>query len=260
VLARLSRIYVLMRRVRHPLAGASPGWLVVAGAALVLFGAAGSRFSFGVFLTPLTEEFSWSRSSMSGALAVAGLATAFLRPVAGYLSDRFDPVKMALMGMAMAGLALLGLSQINQLWQLYTLFLIMGSGFTLASPATLTRLISSVFTKRRSLALSLAGSGSAIGETTLVPMSAVVLTFGGWRSAYIMLSILVLVVIIPISYRLLKSKFTPEVDDRDPAKIDKPDRAASNGPVCAWAPDQGMSLKQASRTPIFWALTFGFFT
>ncbi|MDP6824471.1 MAG: MFS transporter [Dehalococcoidia bacterium] len=246
--------------MRHPLAGASPGWLVVAGAALVLFGAAGSRFSFGVFLTPLTEDFGWSRSSMSGALAVAGLATAFLRPVAGYLSDRFDPVKMALIGMAMAGLALLGLSQINQLWQLYTLFLIMGSGFTLASPATLTRLISSVFTKRRSLALSLAGSGSAIGETTLVPISAVVLTLGGWRSAYIVLSMLVLVVIIPVSYRLLKSKFVPEVDDRDPAEITKVNQKESEGPACAWAPDQGMSLKQAARTPIFWALTFGFFT
>jgi MFS family permease len=238
----------------------SSGWLIVAGAALVLFGAAGSRFSFGVFLTPLSEDFGWSRSSLSGALAIAGLATAFLRPIAGYLSDRFDPAKMALVGMVMAGLSLLGLSQMQELWQLYVLFLIMGSGFTLASPATLTRLISTAFTKRRSLALSLAGSGSAIGETTLVPISAVVLTLGDWRAAYIVLSLLVLVVIIPISFRLLKSKFTPEVDDRDPVEIEKTAAGESKGPVCAWAPDQGMSLKEAAKTPIFWALVFGFFT
>lgn len=239
--------------------GLSSGWLVVIGAALVMFGAAGSRFSFGVFLNPLTEEFGWSRSSLSGALAIAGLATAFLRPVAGYLSDRYDPVKMALVGMGMAGVALLGLSQINELWQLYALFLLMGSGFTLSSPATLTKLISTVFTRRRGLALSLAGSGSAIGETTLVPISAVVLTLGGWRSAYLVLAALLLIVIIPVSYRLLKTKFTPEVDERDPGDVDQIE-TDSGGSACRWMPDEGMALKQAIKTPIFWALSFGFFT
>ncbi len=224
-----------------------------------MFGAAGSRFSFGVFLKPMTEEFGWSRSSLSGALAIAGLATAFLRPLAGYLSDRYDPVKMALLGMLMAGVALFGLSQIQEIWQLYALFLLMGSGFTLASPATMTKLISSVFTRRRGLALSLAGSGSAIGETTLVPTAAIVVTLGGWRSAYFVLAIILVAVIIPISYRLLKTKAKSEVDDRDPAELAAA-KTDSNGSACMWMPDDGMSLKQAIKTPIFWALTFGFFT
>ena len=248
-----------MPRVRRPFPGISPGWFVVAGAALVMFGAAGTRFSFGVFLNPLTEEFGWSRGSLSGALAIAGLATAFMRPVAGYLADRYDPVKMASLGMAVAGVALLGLSRIDQLWHLYALFLLMGFGFTLASPATLTKLISSAFTKRRSLALSLAGSGSAIGQTTLVPTSAIVLTLGGWRSAYVLLGAIVLIVLIPISYRLLKTRFSPEADDRT-AAIDRLASKASDGRACAWMPNEGMSLKQAAKTPIFWAMTAGFFT
>ena len=247
---------MLISRLR----GRSSGWLIVAGAALVLFGAAGSRFSFGVFLNPMTEEFGWSRGSLTGALAIAGLATAFLRPVAGYLADHYDPVKMALLGMAMAGVALFGLSQIQQIWQLYALFLLMGSGFTLSSPATMTKLISSVFTKRRSLALSLAGSGSAIGETTLVPLSAGVLTLGGWRSAYIVLGAVLVILIIPASYRLLKTKFVPEVDDRDLEAMAQANQKSGKGPACAWMPDDGMSLKQAARTPMFWALSFGFFT
>ena len=241
------------------LRGHYSGWLIVIGAAFVLFGAAGSRFSFGVFLNPMTEEFGWSRGSLSGALAIAGLATAGLRPVAGYLADRYDPVKMALLGMGMAGVALFGLSQIQQIWQLYALFLLMGSGFTLSSPATMTKLISSVFTKRRSLALSLAGSGSALGETTLVPLSAV-LTLGGWRSAYIVLAAILVIVIIPVSYRLLKSKFVQEVDDRDLTQLTRSTQKSKKGVACAWMPDDGMTLKQAIKTPIFWALSFGFFT
>ena len=46
----------------------------------MLFGGAGSRFSFGVFLRPVTEEFEWSRASMAGALAVG---------VVNYLGIRF---------------------------------------------------------------------------------------------------------------------------------------------------------------------------
>jgi MFS family permease len=124
----------------------------------------------------------------------------------------------------------------------------------------MTKLISSVFTKRRSLALSLAGSGSAVGETTLVPLSAVVLTLGGWRSAYIVLGAILVIVIIPVSYRLLKSRFVPEVDDRDPEAVARANQKSDRGVACAWMPDDGMSLKQAAKTPIFWALAFGFFT
>ncbi|MBT6680998.1 MAG: MFS transporter, partial [Chloroflexi bacterium] len=171
----------------------------------------------------------------------------------------YDPVKMALLGMLMAGAALFGLSQIQELWQLYALFLFMGSGFTLASPATMTKLISSVFTKRRGLALSLAGSGSAVGETMLVPTAAVIVTLSGWRPAYFVLAIILVVVIIPISYRLLKTKAEAEVDDRDPAEMVAA-KTDSKGSACMWMPDDGMSLKQAVKTPIFWALTFGFFT
>ena len=247
-----------MRRLRHPFGGLAAGWYIIIGAGLVMFGAAGSRFSFGVFLKPLTEDFGWSRGSLSGALAVAGLATAFLRPGAGWLADRYDPVKIALLGMVLAGGALLGLSQINALWQLYALFLVMGAGFTLASPATLTKLISSAFTRRRSLALSLAGSGSAIGETMLVPTSAVVLALSGWRSAYVVLGVILLVVIIPISYKLLRTRYTPEADD--PNADQSANNGKSGGPACMWMPDDGMSLKQAVKTPIFWALTAGFFT
>ncbi len=244
----------------------SPRWIIVIGVALILFGTAGSRFSFGVFLRPLAEEFEWSRSSLSGALAVAGLSTGLLRPVAGSLADRYDPRYVAGFGLILGGIALLGLSRIQELWQLYALFLLMGFGFTLASPATLTKLVSVRFTKRRSLALSLAGSGSAIGETALVPIAAVALTMGGWRSAYVVLGIVVLAIVLPLSSFLLSSWFGrrhgSETEVRETFDATEARQNASNSgrPACAWMPDEGMSLKQAARTPIFWALTAGFFT
>lgn len=245
-------------RWRSVLHGVSPRWFVVIGVALLLFGSAGSRFSFGVFLKPLTDDFGWSRESIAGALAVAGLVTGMLRPLAGWLSDRYDAKRVALLGMAVAGLALLGLSQIHQLWELYVLFLIMGAGFTLASPATVTKLVSAAFTRQRSLALSLASSGSAVGETMLVPVSAVALSVAGWRSSYVLLAIIVIVVVIPVAFALLRVRAQAEEDSGEEDASASSRRGGRSR--CAWAPDQGLPLQEAARTPIFWALTAGFFT
>ena len=63
------------------------GWFVVAGCVLVSFGVAGGQFSFGVFLKPMTEEFGWSR----GSLSLAFMISVLLRPLAGYLANRYSP-------------------------------------------------------------------------------------------------------------------------------------------------------------------------
>ena len=91
----------------------------------MLFGGAGSRFSFGVFLKPVTEEFDWSRGSLAGALAIAGLATGALRPVAGLLADKYDPKIIASIGVLIGGLALFAMSQVQELWQVYVTFIVM---------------------------------------------------------------------------------------------------------------------------------------
>ena len=238
----------------------SPLWLLVAGVALVLFGGAGSRFSFGVFLEPLTDEFGWSRGSIAGALGLAGLSTSVLRPAAGRLADRYDPVRVALAGVVLGGASLFALSLVRELWHLYALFLLLGAGFTLASPATLTKLISAVFTRRRSLALSLAGSGSAVGETALVPVSAVVLSLSGWRTAYVVLSAVVLLVILPFWFALLRrrSEIAPEREESPEERSTRGGRGG--GTRCEWLPDEGLSLRAAIKTPVFWALTAGYFT
>ena len=172
----------------------------------MLFGGAGSRFSFGVFLKPVTEEFDWSRASLAGALAIAGLATAALRPLAGWLADKYDPKIVAVTGVLMGGLALAGMSSVRELWHVYVLFLITGTGFTLASPAAVTKIVAAWFTRRRALAMSVAGTGSAMGETAMVPIAALSVVFIGWREGYLILGGILLLLILPLVLLLLKSR------------------------------------------------------
>ena len=46
------------------------GWFVLAGCVFVTFGISGGNHSFGVFLKPMTEEFGWSRASLSLAFGI----------------------------------------------------------------------------------------------------------------------------------------------------------------------------------------------
>ena len=220
----------------------------------MLFGGAGSRFSFGVFLKPVTEEFDWSRASLAGALAVAGLATGGLRSLAGWLADKYDPKIVAVTGVLMGGLALAGMSSVQELWHVYVLFLITGTGFTLASPAAVAKIIGAWFTRRRALAMSLAGTGSAMGETALVPIAALSVAFIGWREGYLILGAILLFLILPLVFLLLKSR------PGEGQHADEPDGSdAMKNYSESTDPGKGMSFGQACRTGLFWRLTVGFF-
>ena len=220
----------------------------------MLFGGAGSRFSFGVFLKPVTEEFDWSRASLAGALAIAGLATAALRPLAGWLADKYDPKRVAVTGVLMGGLALAGMSSVRELWHVYVLFLITGTGFTLASPAAVTKIVAAWFTRRRALAMSVAGTGSAMGETAMVPIAALSVVFIGWREGYLILGGILLFLILPLVLLLLKSR---------PGKGQHADEPNGSDTMNNYSestdPDKGMSFGQACRTGVFWRLSVGFF-
>ncbi|MEE8046428.1 MAG: MFS transporter [Dehalococcoidia bacterium] len=225
----------------------------------MLFGGAGSRFSFGVFLKPVTEEFDWSRGSLAGALAIAGLATGALRPLAGMLADRYDPKRIAASGVLIGGLALAGMSLVQELWHVYTLFIIMGIGGTLASPGAVAKIVGAWFTRRRALAMSVAGTGSAVGESSMVPIAALAVAFVGWREGYLILAVILLALILPLVLLLLRSRPGPggHADETDDAVLNGSEsevvvRGSAN-------PNAGLSLGQACRTGLFWRLTIGFF-
>ena len=107
------------------------GWFVVMGCSLVALGTAGTQFSFGVFLQPMTEEFGWSRSTLSLAFGITFMLSGLLRPLAGYLADRYSPKLVALSGVALLGVMLLIVPSVKTLVQLYAVFAVMSIGLTM---------------------------------------------------------------------------------------------------------------------------------
>ena len=235
------------------------GWLVVAGCVLVSFGISGGQFSFGVFLKPMTEEFGWSRASLSLAFAVTFMLSGLLRPVAGYLADRYSPKIAVLFGVVVMGTMLLLIPFINNLAQLYVLFAIMSIGVTLGTGPILTKVISAWFNTRRGLTLGLVSGAGSLGAMILVPATSLFLVLSDWKEAYWFLGLLLLLLVLPGGFLLIKNR--PKDLGLEPlsASVDE----SGGGPVAGTGAERlfgrDATFKEALRTPLFVRLTMGYF-
>src|SRR4249920_2974186 len=102
---------------------ARPRWHYAFVVAAVTFGVvlvtAGVRAAPGAFIVPLQDEFSWSRGSISLAVALSILAYGFGAPLAGGLIDRFGPRRLAVSGCFLIAAGLLPMIWMTQEWQLF---------------------------------------------------------------------------------------------------------------------------------------------
>ena len=69
----------------RPTASARPaifyGWVIVATTFLIALVTVGGRSAFGVFVVPMSEEFGWSRSTISLAAALGFLVNGLSQPL-----------------------------------------------------------------------------------------------------------------------------------------------------------------------------------
>ena len=159
------------------------GWLVAVASGVGVFVSFASLlvYTFGIFLKPLTEEFAWSRESVSAAFGIAAMTVAVCSPLLGYLLDRYSPRKtivpcLTIFGCAFASLALLT----PHLWHLYAVFLVLGIVGNGTAQMAYSRAVSSWFDRRRGTALALVMSGGALALSAMGGASLVGRLATGW--------------------------------------------------------------------------------
>ena len=235
------------------------GWYVVMGCSLVALGTSGTQFSFGVFLQPMTEEFGWSRSTLSLAFGITFMLSGLMRPLAGYLADRYSPKLVALFGVALLGIMLLIVPSVQTLTQLYAVFAVMSIGLTMGVGPILTKVISAWFYSRRGLTLGLHSSSGSFGALILVPIASVFLILLDWRDAYYFLGGLALLVILPIGMIFIRN--TPQEMGLEPLgdTSDLRRRRGTGGDDSTPIFGRDATFKEALGSNLFYRLTFGYF-
>ena len=212
--------------------GINYGWVMVV-VVFVLSGLAfGSMASISVFLKPVSLEFGWSRGQTSFAYTVASFASAAFGVIWGQVADKYGTKWFGYIGaicMSLVLLALSGLDSIIQFYLLYFLFGAMGSAL-LFSP--LYANVGFWFRENPGLALGLAASGGAIGQALIPHLSGILIENSGWKSAYINLAIIYILIALPISFLIQESPW--RISARTDTIQEDTDFPLSEKEVVAW--------------------------
>ena len=175
-------------------------WIVAGGSVLTALGAGLNFYGFSAFFLPLSVEFGWSRSALSGVFALARLEGGFLGPIEGFLIDKYGPRKMMFIGIPLMGLGFVLLAGVNSLLALYLVYIFtitLGSSLGTFAPATAA--VANWFFRKRGRALGFVMSGVGIGGALLLPVLGWWISVHGWRSAAIASGVLILTVGLPLA-------------------------------------------------------------
>jgi MFS family permease len=169
------------------------GWLTLAGAILVTVIAGGAFVgSFGVFLPVISNEFDWSRGSVSLALSLGMIAFGLPGPFFGHFINRFGPRAGIITGNSLAAVATAALFLANQTWHYYLLYIIIGLGNGIGGYIACTTLVNNWFVKKRSLVMGIFTSSAGLAGFIFPPIVTALIAGVGFLKSWLALALLVL--------------------------------------------------------------------
>ena len=140
------------------------GWWILATAVLVMAVGEGMAFSsFGLFVEPLEEEFSWARAEVALGFSVSLLVSGITAPMVGRAIDRFGTRRLLVFGTLFTGLSFLLLATVSSLWEWYAFLAINAVTRQAISYIPFQVLIAHWFGRRRATAVAILGTGLWLG-------------------------------------------------------------------------------------------------
>ena len=199
--------------------------------------------TMGVFIKPLAGEFGWGRTQVSAAISISTLGLAICSPLLGPLIDRYGPRRVILVATTLLAASIASLSALNGNYVIY-LLIAAAIGITGAGSNAFVYLsvLPNWFDRRYGLSLGIAMLGVGLGQLAAPLYANAFITEYGWRTAYLLIAALILVITVPNALFLLRDR-PPEGAVRRQTVFD----------------DSGVTRSQAVRMPVFWLLSFSFF-
>ncbi|MFN4089366.1 MAG: MFS transporter [Alphaproteobacteria bacterium] len=230
------------------------GWVVLACVCCAGFARQGPAVAtLSIFVEPMTAEFGWSRTAISGAVSLGGLLAALSSPYLGTLLDRHGARAMLVAAVAVTGLAAMGLSLTASLAFFYLLYCIGRMNFAGPFDLGIYGAINNWFVARRPIATSVGTLAQMSGLVAMPLIAHFAMTAGeagvDWRSGWIAVGATVLIVGLLPTWLLMVRR--PEdmgllPDGRAAPLPEDPAPAATAEPIFTRA--------QAMRSPAFWLL------
>lgn len=234
------------------------GWTIVFAAALLTMITVGMRMSIGPFVIPMSEGLGMSRSMLSAVIAIGMLIYGFGMPIAGVSVNRYGTRATLMIGAVMVVLSILGTVYTTNLWIFalcYGGLLSFGLAFT--SQIAFTRLISSWFIKKRTMALLFLSTGSMAGIAILTPVFSQAIQSFSWEETLLGYAVIFFILTTFVAFVIVRGTPPEFADLTEDTEI----QAHQARMAIRLAKMQGDSytLKQVFSTRPFWLLCIGIF-
>jgi sugar phosphate permease len=232
------------------------GWKVLAASIAAMAFASGlSMVAFGLYVSPLEDEFGWSRAEVSFGFSASVLSSGLAGPLIGAWIDSRGARSAILIGAVLTALSYVLLASTQTLWQFYLFYAIHAVCRQMMFFIPFQTLISTWFVRRRGVALSILGSGFSLGGFAVLPILALVIEQFGWRASYLLSGALIAAYFLPVTLLVIRNRPSDvgeQVDGGDLGTEQAP------GPESQTSEGPSVTLRQALRMPLFWILSLGF--
>ena len=233
------------------------GWVMVGVTFLAALISAGSVGAPGVFIVPLQHEFGWSTAEISSALSIRFILFGLMAPFAAALLNRYGLRQVTLTAQLIIISALLTSLAMTKVWQLVLLWgVVIGIATGMTALVLGATIATRWFAARRGLVIGIMTASVATGQLVFLPLLASLTERYGWRVGLgfmcVMLCVSAFAVLMLMCDRPSDVGLRP-FGDTGTAPLPAP--APSSAPIVAAALG---TLRDASKSPVFWALFLTF--
>ena len=222
------------------------GWFIVAACFLIMSVSIGIlNNATGVYVKPVCEDMGFSRQQMALNNTLVAACQMAVALCAGRIYGRFDLKNVMRVSGIVLALGYASYSVAQNLWMFYLSSLVCGLAQGLLVAVSVSMLVSNWFHARRGTAMGIASMGSGVGGMICNPLAAQLILAFGWRHTYQILACVIFVLVVPACFFIIRTR--PEEKGLRPY-------GQTEEETIVQRETQGMTARQARRTPTYWVL------
>jgi OFA family oxalate/formate antiporter-like MFS transporter len=233
------------------------GYWLIAAAFVAQFVSVGvQNYVFGAFMTPMTDEFGWSRTEFTLPRTLGQFVMAVTGFVIGAYVDRYGGRPFMLAGTVILGISLLAMSGVETLLQWVLLNgLLLTVGAAMIGNLVVNVTLAKWFVEMRGRAVAFSAMGVSFAGIVLTPVMTLIIDAWGWRTGWQVMAVGSTALILPIAMLMRRA---PEDYGLHPDG--KSDAQVAAGQAQKAENDFALSLtrREALRTTSFYMLVLAF--
>ena len=242
------------------------GWIVVAASSTVVFARMAPNITtLSVLIFPMSEEFGWSRTLISGSVSSGAIASLIFSPVVGWAIDRVGARLVMVISVLCLGLAMISLAWATLPITFYIAYSVGRVVFHTSAPIGSSTVASRWFIKKRGRAIGVIFLVGAIGGIVFTMLASLIVENYGLKATWIIIGLLVLTVSVapPLLFVAERPEDIDLLPDGEILSSDDSEEISElvdSATLTRGSDDESWALEEAVRTRTFWIMVIMGFT